>query len=116
MEGSLAAEAVIQVKGPSPIKVAVLESLLRDYPKREDADYLLAGFRDGFSIPAVGEQKAFFTRNLKSIHGMEEVVQGKIDKEVCEGRVLGPFPMPPLETLRVSPLGIVPKKAPGEFR
>ena len=43
---------------------------------------------------------------------MERVVQEKIAKEVQEGRVFGPFTTPPL----VSPLGIVPKKTPGEFR
>ena len=43
-------------------------------------------------------------------------MQDKIDKEVREGRVLGPFPEPPLATLRVSPLGVVPKKTPGQFR
>ena len=47
---------------------------------------------------------------------METIVQNKIDKEVKEGRVLGPFPTPPIERLRVSPLGIIPKKAQGEFR
>lgn len=30
--------------------------------------------------------------------------------------MLGPFSVPPLPNLRVSPLGVVPKKTPGEFR
>ena len=47
---------------------------------------------------------------------MERIVQEKIVKEVHKGRVLGPFAMVPLDTLWVSPLEIVPKKAPGEFR
>ena len=42
-------------------------------------------------------------------------MQNKIDKEVKEGRVLGLFPTPPIENLRVSPLSIVPQKAHGEF-
>ena len=46
---------------------------------------------------------------------MEGIVQGKIDKEVKEGRVFGPFMTTPFENLGVSPLGIVPK-AQGEFR
>lgn len=46
---------------------------------------------------------------------MESVVQKKIEK-VCEGHVLGPFDEPPVPNLRVSPLGVVPKKAPREFR
>lgn len=40
----------------------------------------------------------------------------KIEKERAEGHVLGPFPTPLLRNLRVSPLGVVPKKTVGEFR
>lgn len=44
---------------------------------------------------------------------MEQVVRENIAKEVSKGRVLGPFETPLLPNLRVSPLGVVPKKAPG---
>lgn len=47
---------------------------------------------------------------------MEDVAQVKIDKEVKEGRVLGPFLQPPVETLCVSPLGLVPEEMEGESR
>lgn len=30
--------------------------------------------------------------------------------------ILGPFPVPSVPNLKVSPLGVVPKKTPGEFR
>ena len=77
---------------------------------------MLEGFKKGFRIPALGERTVIFAQNLRSVHGMEAVVKDKIAKEVQEARVLGPFAMAPLETLQVSPLGIVPKKAQGEFR
>ena len=64
---------------------------MREYPHREDASYLLEGF--------------------KSVYGMEEVVQANIEKEVKEGRLLGPFEMAPLETLRVLSLVILGQKA-----
>ena len=32
------------------------------------------------------------------------------------GRIIGPFDTSPFENFRISPLGLVPKKAPGEFR
>ncbi|XP_070608807.1 uncharacterized protein [Erythrolamprus reginae] len=54
--------------------------------------------------------------NLRSVVGHEDIVREKIGKEVAEGRVLGPFAEPPFPNLRVSPLGVVPKKASGEFR
>ena len=56
------------------------------------------------------------SNNLKSVIGIEEVVWKKISKEIVEGRVLGPFKEPPITTLRVSPLVLVLKKAPGEYR
>jgi len=37
-------------------------------------------------------------------------------KERQSGRIQGPFSYPPFSNLRVSPLGVLPKKAPGEFR
>lgn len=42
-------------------------------------------------------------------------MQRKIRKEVRAGQVIGPFCDLPIENLRVSPLGLVPKKAPEEF-
>lgn len=55
-------------------------------------------------------------RNLPLVTGHEAVVRAKLNKEVSLGRVLGPFKDPPLPHLIVSPLGVVPKKAPGEYR
>lgn len=43
-------------------------------------------------------------------------VNNKLSKELAAGRIVGPYDTPPFETFRVSPLGIVPKKLPGEFR
>jgi hypothetical protein len=42
------------------------------------------------------------------------VVGAKLAKEIVAGRIVGPFP--PLFNFSVSPLGVVPKKIPGEFR
>lgn len=47
---------------------------------------------------------------------MEDVVRAKITKEVKASRVVGPFLEPPVPNLQVSPLDVVPKKTPGEFR
>ncbi|XP_054839956.1 uncharacterized protein LOC129332750 [Eublepharis macularius] len=103
-------------KGPSPVNLKALERLLPYYPKRSDALFLLNGFKYGFRIPFQGPRVPFMSKNLRSVSGMEAVVREKISKECAEGRVLGPFSMPPVPCLRVSPLGVVPKKAPGEFR
>ena len=44
------------------------------------------------------------------------ILKQKIQQEVTSGRIAGPFKSPPFQNLRISPLGLVPKKAPGEFR
>ena len=38
------------------------------------------------------------------------------EKELSAHRLAGPFSDPPFETFHVSPLGVVPKKIPGEYR
>ena len=40
----------------------------------------------------------------------------KLDKELTGNRLAGPFSSPPFNSFCVSPLGLVPKKTPGEFR
>ena len=44
------------------------------------------------------------------------VVDQKIAKKLDAFRLAGPFDTPPFPVFRVSPLGIVPKKTPGDFR
>ena len=43
-------------------------------------------------------------------------VTDKLNKEVLSGRMIGPFDTPPFENFRITPLCLIPKKAPGEFR
>lgn len=50
------------------------------------------------------------SENLSSVYGMKRIVWEKLEKEVKEGRVLGFFEWHTLPTLRLSHLGIVPKK------
>lgn len=99
-----------------PVQLGLLLNLLAVYPKSRDAVYLAEGFRQGFLIPFQGKCKHKVAKNLKSILGMEEIVAAKLDKERDLGRTSGPHPSLPLPDFRVSPLGIVPTKALGEFR
>ena len=46
------------------------------------------------------------------VQGMKRVVEMRIQKEVLEDRVLGPFPVP---NFQMFPLGMVPKKTAGEY-
>ncbi|KAM4031873.1 uncharacterized protein ACNLHF_019247 [Anomaloglossus baeobatrachus] len=57
-----------------------------------------------------------FATNLKSAKEAPLVLQEKLQHEVLMGRIIGHFPDIPFFNLRVSPLGVVPKKEAGKFR
>ncbi|KAM4031880.1 uncharacterized protein ACNLHF_019256 [Anomaloglossus baeobatrachus] len=61
-------------------------------------------------------QDPSFAQNLKSANDFHHVLLQKLENELSEGRIRGPFSSPPFFNLRVSPLGVVPKKEPGKFR
>lgn len=89
---------------------------LRVYPDRVAAAILEDGFRDGFRIPCADLSPLPVCGNLKSVRMRPEVVTEKLGREVALGRMAGPFGSIPVPGLRVSPLGLVPKKEPGKFR
>ena len=51
-----------------------------------------------------------------SVQQNPEIVSAKISEELAAGRLAGPFDTPPFPNFRVSALGVVPKKDPGEYR
>lgn len=78
--------------------------------------FFIDGFTFGFRIPFTGQRVFRLAKNLSSIQGKEHMLYHKIDQEILAGRVGGPFTSPPFPNIQVSPLGLVPKKSPGEFR
>lgn len=99
----------------SPIDLTTLELELASYDSL-DRECILDGFKNGFPLHYSGPHIALDTKNLKSATDLPHIVQEKINKEIIEGRVAGPFSERPMDTLRVSPIGLVPKKTPGEYR
>ena len=101
--------------GPTPVNPDRLAIYLKGY---DDAisDYLLKGFVHGFSVRYFGSLFSLRSLNLKSATDNPTSVNDKLLKELAAGRIVGPLDEPPFEPFRVSPLGIVPKKSPGEFR
>lgn len=86
------------------------------YPDRKAAAFLESGFRSGFPIPCGMASSDVVPRNLSSVRLRPEVVSEKLRKEVSLGRMAGPFAFVPVPGLVVSPLGLVPKRDPGQFR
>ena len=97
------------------IKVDKLQFYLEGYPARSK-QYLLDGFSFGFSIDYVGPRQNFSSKNLISAITNPTAVDAKLDKEIDLGRIVGPFDTRPFSVFHISPLGLIPKKLPGEFR
>ena len=93
----------------------MLREYLSDYPSTL-RDYLVDGFTNGFSISNFYFESNDGCRNLKSASLKPDTVQLKLDKESSLGRIAGPFKSHPLKDMVYSPLGLQPKKLPGEFR
>ena len=78
-------------------------------------DILLCSFSFGFRIHFQGAEQPFEACNLRSASENPTAVDAKLQRELGAGRLAGPFTSPPFKNFRVSPLGLVPKKQPGEF-
>ena len=100
----------------TPIKVDWLESFLQRGYDSVLSKYLIDGFRFGFRVHFVGERLAYESSNLKSTLNQPAITVTKLRKECAAGRIVGPFTTPPFRHFRTSPLGLVPKKDPKEFR
>jgi len=100
---------------PTPVQVDRLEFLLSGY-NHSIAEFLSKGFREGFPLHYEGIRVSSDATNLLSALDNPEVVDAKLKKECKAVRLAGPFHNVPFHPFRVSPLGVVPKKTPGEFR
>ena len=96
----------------TPVNVETLKSLLEEseYDKNE-TEFLINGFRNGFSIGYMGPTDVKITSsNLKFREvGDPIMLWNKVMKEVKEGRYAGPFENIPFKNYIQSPIGLVPK-------
>jgi hypothetical protein len=101
----------------TPVEPKYLTSLLHrfGYPSHL-VHYLHFGFTRGFSLNSTSPVTPFQSTNSHSATSNPSIVYQKIQKEISAGRVAGPFPYVPLQGFITSPLSLVPKKAPGEYR
>ena len=101
--------------GVTPVKYAALKEELYGYD-RNLSQFLLDGFKYGFSLCYTGPRSAQTCKNLKSAYQNPSIVWEKINKEIAAGRVAGPFSSVPFQNFKMSPIGMVPKREPGEYR
>ena len=102
---------------PCPVSTEKLSKLLADYDVSK-SQKLLKGFTEGFVIPSTIMEDPLKLNyvNHRSANLNESIIQSKLNAELEKGRISGPYKKPPLENMIFSPLGLVPKKTPNEFR
>ena len=99
--------------GKSPIKVDILLKLLENYPNQSDRKILAEGFLFGFRVGYEGPRLPTVCRNLVSAFQNNTELEQKFLKELELNRIAGPFSYRPFTNLRLSPIGLVPKKSSG---
>ena len=83
---------------------------LAHHPHKAWVSSLLNGLRYGVRLGYKGARHPIHARNLLSSQRHPEAIDRELARECGAGRVLGPFPFPPLHNLCCSGLGAVPKK------
>ena len=107
---------VLHSKPVTPVIVDRLDFLLHGYD-RFLKQFLVDSFRFGFRIHFVGVRFSSESSTLnKSALDQPVVTHAKLRKKCDAGRIVGPFTAPLFPNFCCSPLGIVPKKDPSEFR
>ena len=79
------------------------------HPDKIFVRQLVNDLQHGCSIGYTGSQFAHLAKNLPFAFQQPSVIDATLQKECEAGRILGPFPTPPLPNFRTSGLGLVPK-------
>ena len=95
----------------TPVKHKVFRRLLTEAGyDRKKTEYLIEGFKNGFSINFQGDREVKKTApNLKLRIGSKTELWNKVMTEVKDKRYAGPFDSIPFEHYIQSPIGLVPK-------
>jgi len=103
----------------SPLKVAKWQTLLRDHPDKQFAEFILNGIQSGFRVGFDYSHGKLKTRkrNMLSALSNPSIVDTYLHRELSLGRLLH-IPDPSiLPWFHTSPFGVIPKKhKPGKWR
>lgn len=83
---------------------------------QEERQFIIKGFSEGFPLGVVGSVPSSISPNHSSALTHQDFIEDKLRKELRLNRIKGPFPSPPFDNFKVSPLGVVPKREPNSFR
>ena len=104
-----------QIKLPTTVKSEVILKELEGYDEHLKA-YIIHGFTQDFRLGSEGDPSSNSERIHTSTKENPRAVKSKLDRELSLKRFSHPSPSKPFESLICSPLGLIPKKMPGEFR
>ena len=90
-----------------------LAELLEGYKAK---DYIVQGISKGFILHFEGEQMPLTSSNSTSVLQNHHIVKEKIQHELAQGRIAGPFSQPPFPNFKCSPLALREKSTPGKYR
>ena len=94
----------------TPLQHLHFKRELESHPDRAWVSWLIQSIQQGVTLGYKGPRGPMKANNLPSAYQYKHIVDQEIEKECTAGRVLGPFPTPPMENLKCSGVGVVPKK------
>ena len=100
---------------PTPINTESLKSWLTGYDPQK-TQFLIQGFTHGFRLMYEGPSTSTFAKNHPSVMSQLDTTYKTLATEVHLNRIAGPFQSPPFADFHISPLGLIPKREPGEYR
>ncbi len=101
----------------TPVNIFHLSSELVHHPDPQFTKYLLSGLSHGFHPGVINlPSESLICPNLQSALTEPETVDILIKKEIEANFIIGPFPVPPFNTFRVSPIGVATRKFSGKKR
>jgi hypothetical protein len=105
----------LSVQAVTPIRCSRLAFWLADYEVLTYKE-LIEGFAYGFRVHADVLTTSITSPNSRSALLHPQIIDEKLDKGLKDGIISGPFTTPPMDPFIISPLGLVPKQTPGQWR
>jgi len=100
---------------PTPINPDKLQHHLQTAKYDQSIiEYLTNGFKYGFSLENTSNSVSYLPTNSKSVNANKQIVHNKIQQEIQQNRIAGPFDIPPFPDFHISPLTIRDKKEKGK--
>ena len=116
-------QAPLRVLPPSlcaivtPLKWAAWDSQLSTHPDQRFRSYIVNGIRFGFKVGFdYSRQLRSASANMASSRLVPQLITDYLAEECAEGRIISSVPSAILPAVHISRFGLIPKKAPGEWR